>query len=340
VRTLLDAVDTVLAQPRPPGCAAPPPSRPEAAGSDLADVRGQLLARRALEIAAAGGHNLLLVGAPGSGKTMLARRLPGILPPLTEEEAIEATAIHSAWGAPVSGLLRERPFRNPHHTVSAAALVGGGSLPRPGEVSLAHHGVLFLDELPQFPAHALDALRQPLEDRVVTVCRARRALRFPASFQLVAAMNPCRCGRRGDPLGGCGCSDESVRAYQARISGPLLDRIDLHVEVPLLRAGDLEGSAGEPSAAVARRVCAARARQLARGATNAALPAPRLRAAAGLDPDAQKLLSSTIDRFHLSGRAHDRLLRVARTIADLDQAEGVLSSHLAEAVQFRASIRF
>jgi magnesium chelatase family protein len=341
VETLPEAVALAGRADRPP----PPIPRPAAASAcaapDLADVRGQCLGRRALEIAAAGGHNLLLTGPPGSGKTMLARRLPGILPPLAPAEALESTAIHSAWGARLPGLLRERPFRSPHHSISDAALVGGGSVPRPGEVTLAHNGVLFLDELPEFRRSTLETLRQPLEERQVTIARVKSALRLPARFQLVAAMNPCPCGHLGDARRACTCTPNRIAAYRGRISGPLLDRIDLSVEVPALSYAELSGPPGEGSAAVAARVRAARERQAARLAAtgalaNADLDAARLRATVLLETGAVDLLAVAVDRLGLTARSHDRLLKVAQTIADLDRSDRVGQAHLAEALQFRA----
>jgi magnesium chelatase family protein len=340
VRSLTAALAIAAASKRP----EPPDDSPGApiAGvaedppPDLAEVRGQPLARRALEIAAAGGHNLLLTGPPGAGKTMLARRLPGLLPPLLPDEALEAAAIHSAAGAPVLRLLTARPFRAPHHTVSDAALVGGGSSPRPGEISLAHHGVLFLDELPEFRRNVLEALRQPLEDRIVTVARGRGILELPARFQLVAAMNPCPCGFHGDTRRPCHCTPGQVRGYRARISGPLLDRLDLRVSVSALPFADLGGPPGEPTALVAERARAARGRQHERqGRPNAELGPTALRRHAPLDRAGQSFLAAVVDRLGVTARGHDRLLRVARTVADLAGSPSVEARHVAEASQFR-----
>ena len=313
--------------------------------ADFADVKGQEHAKRALEVAAAGGHNILMVGPPGSGKTMLAQRIPGILPPLTFDEALETTKIHSVAGLIGGGrsLIVGRPFRNPHTTISDAGLIGGGSNPRPGEVSLAHHGVLFLDELAEFRRNVLEVLRQPLEDAQVTLSRAAVSLTYPARFMLVAAMNPCPCGYHGDSQRKCGCAPQAVQRYLGRVSGPLLDRIDLHVEVPAVRYRELaDQRVGEPSAAIRERVLRAREVQRARFAgrrqvhANAHMAPRDLREFCGISEGSDALLRTAITRLGLSARAYHRVLKIARTIADLAGSVEIETAHVSEAIQYRS----
>ncbi|WP_153110435.1 YifB family Mg chelatase-like AAA ATPase [Propionivibrio limicola] len=336
--TLLEVCAHLCGQGALNACEADADCDDDGAGyPDLRDVRGQAQAKRALEIAAAGGHSLLMAGPPGTGKSMLASRLPGLLPPMTQEAALESAAVLSLAGAFQPAHFGRHPYRSPHHTASSAALVGGGGVPRPGEISLAHRGVLFLDELPEFDRRVLEALREPMESGRVHISRAARQAEFPAQFQLIAAMNPCPCGHHGDPKGRCRCTPDQVSRYRGKLSGPLLDRIDLQIEVPALPAEALQQAPdGESSATVRARVMQARERQMRRQQkTNARLETREIDTHCQPDETGAALLKSAVTRLHLSARAYHRVLKVARSIADLAGSDAILAPHVAEAIQYR-----
>lgn len=344
-KTLRELVEFLVGERDLPQAVRKEDTEAKASDVDLSEVQGQVIAKRALEIAAAGAHNVLMTGAPGSGKTMLARRITTILPPMTREEALEVTKIYSVAGLyKADDIIRERPFRSPHHTISMAGLIGGGTISRPGEVTLSHRGVLFLDELPEFPRSVLEVLRQPLEDREVHISRVNASFVYPSDFILIAAMNPCPCGYLGDPQHQCTCTDGEIRSYGRKISGPLLDRIDLHVTVQRPKYKELIATTkGESSAEIAARVSAARAIQTSRLSkwhmqNNAQMGHRQLKETCQLDKEGTELLHEIFEKLHLSARSYDRIIKVSRTIADLDGQPQILAKHVAEAISYRNMI--